>query len=167
VEASAAYEQALSAARTQGDRRIETHALINLAKLAAAQSQLDRAAGYIEAATPLAAESEFSDALADLAELRSDLELLRPEPDYHQLLTHYAEALAHARDFNPATLQRKMSYLADVIRALADDGQPETAAQMANDIAHLAERMGLSSAISSTFRGLARDLQSSGNTTSA
>ncbi|MCS6848372.1 MAG: tetratricopeptide repeat protein [Anaerolineae bacterium] len=167
VEAGAAYEQALSVARVQGDRRIETHTLINLAKLAVAQSQLDRVAGYIEAAAPLAAESEFSDALADLAELRGDLQLLTPEPDYHQLLAHYMEALAHARDFNPATLQRKVDYLVQVIRALADDGQPPTGAQMANDIAHLAGRMGLPSAVSLTFQGLARDLLSSGNINSA
>lgn len=167
TEAEAAYELALSAARAQGDQRVETHTLINLAKLAMAQSQLDRAADYIEAVAPLAAESEFSDALADLAELQGDLEVLRPEPDYHQLLARYVEALAHARDFNPATLQRKMNYLVQVIRALADDGQPQTGAQMANDIAHLAERMSLPSTVSSTFQGLARDLQSSGNIISA
>lgn len=159
AEATAAYQQALAAARAQGDRRIETHVLINLAKLALIESKHEEVARLLDAARPIAEENRYAEALSDISQLRGDLELLRPDPDYHALLRHYIGALAYAEAFNIPTLHEMVAYLADLIRALAADGQPQSMIQMAADIGQLAAETGLSSTVVETFQALAREIE--------
>ena len=156
------YRQALNSARAQGDLRIETHTLINLGKLALVRSCPDEAARWLNEAEPLAHEGEFSDALSDIAQLRGDLELLRAEPDYLMILRHYAEALAHARDFNSIAVKQMLDYLTQLIRALAADGQI-VAAQMAGDLARLAATLELPQTVIDTFNALKTELDSGRN----
>jgi hypothetical protein len=113
-------------------------------------------------AEPLAQEGEFSDALSDIAQLRGDLELLRAAPDYQAILRHYAEALAHARDFNPIVLQHMLDYLTRLIRALAAGGQT-VAAQMAGDLAQLTMTIELPQTVIDTFDALKTELDSGRN----
>lgn len=161
-QAEALYHQALDAARAQGDRRIETHALINLAKIALVQSRVDEVTNWLDEAEPLAHAGDFSDALSDIAQLRGDLELLNDAPDYQLILRHYAEALAHARDFNPIVLQRTLDYLTDLIRAMVADGQ-KSVKQMAGDFARLAKTIELPQMVADTFESLKTELESSRN----
>jgi tetratricopeptide (TPR) repeat protein len=164
-EAQPAYEQALALARAQADRRVEAHALLGLARLARVQSQLDNVAPDLDAAHELAQAEHYSEVLAEVAHLRGDLEILQPDPDYHRLLMHYSEALAYARDFNELTLQEMADYLTDLIQAIAADGQPREAAQMAGDIGRLAAEVKLPAEVTAVFVSLAHSLLPSSPTT--
>lgn len=162
-KADESYHRALDAARAQGDRRIESHTLINLAKTSLTQSRLEQAASWLDEAEPIAKENSLSDALSDIAQLRGDLELLRPAPDYHVILRCYMEALLHAHDFNASYLQQTLDYLSRLIHASADDGQKQLAVKMALDLAQLSEDASLQSQVVNVFRQVADEISGSNN----
>ena len=161
AEALETYRQAQQAAHSQGDQRIEAHALINQAKVALIQAQLATATELLDEAAALAEPREYYDALSDIALLRGDLELQQAEPRYEALLRYYLDALMCAENFNAPTSQRVLSYLIDLIMALAEDGQVSEMRQMAADFAAWADRIELPPQISAAFQATAQRLTQS------
>lgn len=143
VESQSACEKALAMAREQRDLRVEAHALMELAHLAMAQGQRETLAALLDNAHCLVEAENYSEVKSEIARLRGDLEILQPEPDYHRLLIYYGEALAHAHDFNETWVRETLDYLGELLRAIADDGQPDVARQMAADLGTLLTQLEL------------------------
>jgi len=129
-EAETCYLTALRQAEAQSDWRIAVHTLIDLARLAMLEKRTDKARAYLDEAEPLAREAGYPDALGDIAQLRGDILLTIGDADTADLAVRYAEACLYAYAFNARILQRRLNYLAELFRALKEDGMQEAVALM-------------------------------------
>ena len=65
------------------------------------------------------------------------------EADSVQVSRYYAEALAFAADFNPAELEKRLNYLAGLLRSIAQDGDLTGATTICESVIFLWETAGL------------------------
>lgn len=141
-EADAAYAQALELARNQGDQRVTAFALINRAKVAAYEERTDDALDFLSQAESSAQSADLRDALSAIAQVRGDLERMRPTPDARQMLIHYIDACAYAADFNEQSLAQLLDYLSAAWLAHAEDGYPDEVLWFCENMQHFWREIG-------------------------
>lgn len=113
------------------------HVHMNLAELAILQNEAELADTHLDQAEALAKELNYSEALGDIAQLRGDILLTSGDASAAQVSFHYSEALVHAADFNQTELDKRLNYLAELLRAMAEDGDVQGASSICENIVFL------------------------------